>query len=77
MGENGAGKSTLIKILGGIYDRTPDRERSDQRAGSQNQYGTGCTALRNWYHPPEISLAENMSIADNLFMGKEIKGGRF
>jgi len=73
MGENGAGKSTLIKILGGIYSK-------DQ--------GCGCIKINgreveiNSVHDAqahgisiihqEISLAENMSVADNLFMGQEL-----
>ncbi|MBC5647967.1 sugar ABC transporter ATP-binding protein [Christensenella tenuis] len=76
MGENGAGKSTLIKILGGIYDmdsgqgtiRINGEEAKINTVQDAQHYGIGIIHQ-------EISLAENMSIADNLFMGKEIKGG--
>ena len=76
MGENGAGKSTLIKILGGIYDMDPGQgtiringqEAKINTVQDAQHYGIGIIHQ-------EISLAENMSIADNLFMGKEIKGG--
>lgn len=73
MGENGAGKSTLIKILGGIYCK---------------DHGCGCIKINgkeveiNSVHDAmahgisiihqEICLAENMSVADNLFMGQEM-----
>jgi ribose transport system ATP-binding protein len=75
MGENGAGKSTLIKILGGIYSMDP---------GEGKIRVDGADAVINTVHDAqrygisiihqEISLAENMTVADNLFMGKEIKG---
>ena len=76
MGENGAGKSTLIKILGGIYDKDPGagtiRINGEEAEIStvQDAQHYGVSIIHQ-----EISLAENMSIADNLFMGKEIKGG--
>jgi ABC-type sugar transport system ATPase subunit len=73
VGENGAGKSTLIKILGGIYEK-------DQGIGSIKIDGNlveidsvedakklGINIIHQ-----EISLADNMSVADNLFMGNEI-----
>ncbi|WP_066687323.1 sugar ABC transporter ATP-binding protein [Christensenella intestinihominis] len=76
MGENGAGKSTLIKILGGIYDmdhgqgtiRINGQEARIDTVQDAQRYGIGIIHQ-------EISLADNMTIADNLFMGKEIKGG--
>lgn len=71
MGENGAGKSTLMKILSGAY--TPD-------AGSQIEFdGTTVSqmspaAARNLgisviYQ--ELSLAANLSVAENIFLGIE------
>lgn len=73
IGENGAGKSTLIKILGGIYTMDPDGGMiricgekaiiNDVKAAQQ--YGISIIHQ-------EISLVDNMTIADNLFMGKEI-----
>jgi ABC-type sugar transport system ATPase subunit len=73
MGENGAGKSTLIKILGGIYSK-------DQGDGVikingeiveinsvQDAKNHGISIIHQ-----EISLADNMTVADNLFMGEEL-----
>lgn len=75
MGENGAGKSTLIKILGGIYSMDPG-EGTIRINGQNAVINTVQDAQRygiSIIHQ-EISLAENMTVADNLFMGKEIKG---
>jgi ABC-type sugar transport system ATPase subunit len=72
MGENGAGKSTLIKILTGIYKKDsgeiffegrvfePDGAASVQRAGISTIY-------------QEISLIPQLSVAENIFIGREIK----
>lgn len=73
LGENGAGKSTLINILGGIH--TPD-------AGSILINGT-VTEIRNIADAnrygisiihQELSLAPNLSIAENIFLGREPSG---
>ena len=75
MGENGAGKSTLIKILGGIYTRDPGpgeiRIDGEPAAISsvQDAKHYGISIIHQ-----EISLAENMTIYDNLFMGEELMG---
>ncbi len=72
MGENGAGKSTLIKILGGIYSMDPGgqiRIKGEpvtiSNVEDASRYGI------NIIHQ-EISLADNMTVYDNLFMGREI-----
>lgn len=75
MGENGAGKSTLIKILGGIHEK--DEGTGSIRIagkevtirGVQSAKAHGISIIHQ-----EICLAENMSVADNLFMGAEITG---
>ena len=74
IGENGAGKSTLIKILGGIYSKDPGGiikiNGSTVEINTVNdakQYGIGIIHQ-------EICLADNMTVADNLFMGEEILG---
>ncbi len=74
IGENGAGKSTLIKILGGIYTKDPGGEIiingnpvDINSVHDAKKYGIGIIHQ-------EICLAENMTVADNLFMGDELSG---
>lgn len=76
MGENGAGKSTLMKILGGIYTKDKDsgkiiidgNEVEINNVDDAKKYGISIIHQ-------EISLAENMTVYDNIFMGEEIDAG--
>ncbi|MGA2253382.1 MAG: sugar ABC transporter ATP-binding protein [Thermoguttaceae bacterium] len=70
LGENGAGKSTLINILGGIH--RPDAGEI-RVGGDVVQIGSVAAADRlgiRLIHQ-ELALAPNLSIADNLFLGRE------
>ena len=73
LGENGAGKSTLIKVLGGIYlpdSGTIQIERKVVRIRSvadANRYG-----IRIIHQ--ELSLVPNLSIAENIYLGREPTG---
>src|SRR4051812_20306243 len=70
LGENGAGKSTLIKTLGGIH--TPDAgeilmEGRPTRISSPAAAGKlGIRVIHQ-----ELALAPNLSVAENLFLGRE------
>ena len=69
-GENGAGKSTLIKVLTGVYSRdagtitlngepiTPHNTAQAQEMGIGTVY-------------QEVNMLPNMSVADNLYIGRE------
>ena len=80
IGENGAGKSTMIKILGGIYSKDSGQGvikingEEVTIESVQDAKDHGISIIHQ-----EISLADNMTVADNLFMGEEImrKGGFF
>ena len=73
VGENGAGKSTLMKILAGVYQ--PD-------AGVIVRHGKSCV----WKHPAEslaagvaviyqeLSLAPDLTVAENIWLGIEPRG---
>lgn len=75
-GENGAGKSTLMKILAGIYAC----DEGEIRINGETVVIHDTIAARNQginFIHQEICLAENMSIAENLYIGMEIKKGLF
>lgn len=69
MGQNGAGKSTLIKVLTGVY--TPDRG-TIRLAG--HAIAPTCTAdaqelgISTVYQ--EVNLCPNLSVAENIFIGR-------
>ncbi len=72
MGENGAGKSTLMKILSGAYQ--PDAGAEILIDGQQVQI-TDPIAAKNLgvaiiYQ--ELSLAPNLSVAENIYLGSEL-----
>lgn len=74
MGENGAGKSTLMKILGGIYSRDNGTITVN---GKKVNIKTPLAAreLHICLVHQEISLVPQLSIADNIFLGSEIRRG--
>ncbi|WP_378942453.1 sugar ABC transporter ATP-binding protein [Paracoccus sp. R86501] len=72
-GENGAGKSTLMKILSGVIQPTSGDIVLDGQsvsfANANDARDRGISIIHQ-----ELSLAPNMSVRDNIFMGREIKG---
>src|SRR5208283_5168390 len=70
MGQNGAGKSTLVKVLTGVYKQNsgemllegktirPDSPLAAQKLGINTVY-------------QEVNLCLNLSVAENIFIGKE------
>lgn len=69
IGENGAGKSTLIKILAGIHK--PDAGTICIN-GQQVKMTDVSTARKHGISVihQELSLAKNMTVAENIFLGK-------
>ncbi len=70
LGENGAGKSTLIKILAGIHQ--PDEgiiNFDGKRVGIRDVATADQLGIRVIHQ--ELSLAPNLSVAENIFLGRE------
>lgn len=76
LGENGAGKSTLIKILSGVY-RPDDGEIfiDDRKVSIQNPHQAKELGVSTIYQ--EFSLIPQLTVAQNIFLGREISAGRF
>ena len=72
LGENGAGKSTLMKVLGGIIpcdegEMFLNGERIVLR-GPQDSRAHGIAFIHQ-----ELNLLTNLSVAKNMFLGREIR----
>ncbi len=74
LGENGAGKSTLIKILGGIHQADQGVILVDGSAASVTNVADADRIGIRIIHQ-ELSVALNLSIAENIYLGRE--PGRF
>lgn len=70
VGENGAGKSTLMKIAAGVYQPDEGELRLDGEIVRFARPGDAIAAGVSLIHQ-ELNLAENLSVADNLFLGRE------
>ncbi|WP_406858110.1 sugar ABC transporter ATP-binding protein [Alsobacter sp. KACC 23698] len=71
MGENGAGKSTLMKILSGAYQADPGGTilidgRPVTIAGPLDGRRLGVSIIYQ-----ELALAPNLSVAENMLLGRE------
>jgi ABC-type sugar transport system ATPase subunit len=70
VGENGAGKSTLMKIVDGLYD--PDEGRLEvggeaaSFASPRDAEAAGIAMI-----PQELDLFPELSVAENLFVGRK------
>jgi erythritol transport system ATP-binding protein len=71
-GENGAGKSTLMKILSGVVTPTSGYIELDGArvtfASATDARDRGISIIHQ-----ELSLAPNLSVRDNIFMGRELR----
>lgn len=75
LGENGAGKSTLIKILSGAYSREGGTIHLDGKELPPMTPGDVIKAGVSVIYQ-EFNLVPEMSIYENIFLGKEyVKGG--
>jgi len=73
IGENGAGKSTLMKILGGYQPPGGGEVRVDgvpaHFTSSRDAEALGVVLIHQ-----EFNLADDLSVADNIFLGRELGG---
>ena len=71
LGDNGAGKSTFIKILSGAYEPSAGTLLLDGApvsfASPQAAADVGIATIFQ-----ELALSENLSIAENVFLGREL-----
>jgi ribose transport system ATP-binding protein len=75
VGENGAGKSTLMKILGGLYPADDGEIFLDGRPVRFVRVTDALAAGISLIHQ-ELNLAENLSVAANVFLGRERLAGK-
>ncbi|MDQ0872825.1 monosaccharide-transporting ATPase [Paenibacillus sp. V4I3] len=70
MGENGAGKSTLIKVLTGVYSIDQGlvemEAKQIQIMSPQDAQNAGISTVYQ-----EVNLCPNLSVAENIFIGRE------
>ncbi|MDG4563170.1 MAG: sugar ABC transporter ATP-binding protein [Candidatus Competibacter sp.] len=71
MGENGAGKSTLMKILSGAYTADPGGEIKidGQPVAITGPKAARAAGIAIIYQ--ELSLAPNLTVAENIYLGNE------
>ncbi len=71
-GENGAGKSTLMKVLAGIETDFEGRVLLEGQpvrfAGPRDARAAGISVIHQ-----ELSLVEELSVAANVFLGRELR----
>jgi D-xylose transport system ATP-binding protein len=77
-GENGAGKSTLVKILCGVY---PHGSYSGSVSYCGEELRLGASSIREAIEQgiaivyQELTLIPNMTVGENIFLGKEPRNG--
>lgn len=75
MGENGAGKSTLMKVLTGIYKKDSGtityEGKSTEFANPKEAQEAGVVIVHQ-----ELNMMNHLSVAQNIFIGREIMSGK-
>jgi ABC-type sugar transport system ATPase subunit len=76
IGENGAGKSTLMKILSGVYQKDAGEIFIDGKPAVIDT-PEKATRLGISIIYQELNLMPNLSVAENIFVGREKRKGPF
>lgn len=74
IGENGAGKSTLMKILAGVQQPTSGEIWLNGRLVTLPSTRAAAKLGIGMVHQ-ELNLFENLSVAENIFLGRELQSG--
>jgi ribose transport system ATP-binding protein len=70
LGENGAGKSTLIKVISGVYRPDAGTIQVDGRpVDIRTPHDAQALGISTIYQ--EFTLAPDMTVAENIFLGRE------
>ncbi|MFP3040974.1 sugar ABC transporter ATP-binding protein [Treponema primitia] len=72
LGENGAGKSTLMNVLGGIYKPDEGSIHIDENPVTINTVHDAQRLGIAFIHQ-ELALVPYLSVAENIYLGREIK----
>lgn len=76
VGDNGAGKSTFVQLISGVF---PFDEGTIEVDGERKTFSTPADAraagIETIYQ--DLALCDNLSAADNIFLGREIVASRF
>jgi D-xylose transport system ATP-binding protein len=75
VGDNGAGKSTLVKVLSGVHQ--PDSGAiffDGQPATIASPHAAIELGIATVFQ--DLALCENLDVVANLFLGRELRGGR-
>lgn len=75
LGENGAGKSTLIKVIGGIYKADQGDIYIDGKKVEINHVKDAQKNKIAIIHQ-ELVLVPHMTVAENIFLGRELTIGK-
>jgi len=76
VGSNGAGKSTLMKMIAGNFPPTKGEIWfEDKNIHLRSPYDAQNLGIEIVYQ--DLALCENLDIAGNFFLGREITKGRF
>lgn len=72
LGDNGAGKSTFIKVLSGAHEPSDGQLLiNDKPVEFRSPRDAADAGIATIFQ--ELALSENLSIAENVFLGRELK----